>query len=109
MDGIYEMGDTPVTYVDDMGAKYGRMLMYHMIADAHEELMVLWMSCRLMKWIPRALNSSRLSIKCFKERAKRSNFQTRTTSNIRLRASLIKASSWGRWRCVPLTPASVYS
>src|SRR5712691_6466881 len=43
-------------------------------------------SVRLMKSIPSALNSSKLSIRCFKERAKRSNFQTKTTSNKRLRA-----------------------
>ena len=78
------------------------------IADP-KGLEVSMFSEKLTKAIPRWRNSSRASIRCFVDLAKRSKRQTRTVSNLRLRASSIKRFRAGRESFVPLIPSSQYS
>jgi hypothetical protein len=54
------------------------------------------------KSMPSALHSSRPAIKFLRERAKRSNFQTMTTSTDRRRQSLSSSSSPGRLAVAPV-------
>jgi len=66
-------------------------------------------SDRLTNSIPRTRNVSSALSRCETDRAKRSNFQTATTSKRRLCASAIMRSNCGRLSFAPEIPRSTYS